>query len=111
MNTQIKKTETGAIQQAKLIAISKFEKAEGMTVNDDNFINSKAWVINYSSCECECGRTPSIDVSLLPKFLNNEDLKGAYTDNNDNLTTDDLSEDSDDDLYNGLCGYCENCGK
>lgn len=107
-NYTVYKTEEAAIEIAKKIALSKFINAEGfeefgMKANETAILNDDAvWLVNNKSCQCNCGQTPAVEVTMFPKYLTNETL---------GFDTNELSVDSDDDQYYGFAGICENCGE
>lgn len=79
------KKETDAIIAAKINAIRKMEKFDGVEVHDNVYIdNDDLWLIKQTTVMCNCGETSGIDVTLFDFISNNQ--------------------------FNGKVGICYECG-
>lgn len=97
-----KKTEEAAIRDAKLDCIAQLEESNRMIIGSSVLCqllnNSSLWLITGTSCQCDCGETAAVKVTLFENKITEE-------------LTSQWNEIKTDDQYHAITGHCDMCGE
>ncbi len=103
----ISKTEKDALGIAKADCIAQFEESNdiNLTSEDDKVVTetNDNWLVKSGSCQCNCGETYAIDVTLFE-----DDIKLGISGIDYPFNIDEVRNGK---LYNAVIGVCDYCGE